>query len=90
MRVRSLVLIVVLAAGSSALAAPPKGAAHQAPQPLQRSKPVVLASADEVRAPATDPAQQASTSPKRRIARVTTCRCGDPQPGDVTDENPDQ
>ena len=48
---------------------------HPAAQP--QSAPVVLASADQVRAPSAD--QQAPAQPKRRIARVTTCRCGDPQ-----------
>lgn len=47
-------------------------------QPAPTVVPVALASADEVHvSPVTDP--QAPQTPKRRIARVTTCRCGDPQ-----------
>ena len=67
--------------GASASAEPPKSAPKQpaaAPTDSQpRPAQIVLASADPVRTPA-----EASPAPvKRRIApRITTCRCGDPQP----------
>ncbi|MGE5563461.1 MAG: hypothetical protein ACM3ZV_09140 [Bacillota bacterium] len=75
---------VLIAAASlfsaSAIAADaPTAPVHPAVQP--QSAPVVLASADQVRAPSAD--QQAPAQPKRRIARVTTCRCGDPQSSDA-------
>jgi hypothetical protein len=63
----------------SALAAEPSRAPAPSPAPTQQhpTQPqVVLASAEDAHAPAaTD--QQAPTVPKRRAARVTTCRCGD-------------
>ena len=66
--------------GGNAFAAEPakppvQPATRQQPAPAQ----VVLASADDVRVPSASD-QQPSSAPKRpRIARVTTCRCGDPQ-----------
>ena len=74
-----LIAAATLTSGTAFAAQPVKppvqSAAQQQPAPAQ----IVLASADDVRAPsATD--QQGPTPPKRqRIARVTTCRCGDPQ-----------
>jgi len=64
---------------ASAFAAEPAKPAQQPPQPPQHAQaPVVLASAADV--PATPPAATpAPIPPKKRIARVTTCRCGDPQ-----------
>lgn len=54
--------------------APVQAAAQQ--QQQSRPTPVMLASADDLRAPATTE-DQTPTPPKHRIARVTTCRCGD-------------
>jgi hypothetical protein len=65
---------------ASAFAAEPvKLPVQPAVQPQTTPAQVMLASADDVRAPSpTD--QQTQTAPKRpRIGRVTTCRCGDPQ-----------
>jgi hypothetical protein len=72
------VLIAALAfAGEPAAAAAP---AKPASQPQSQSQPapreVVLASADDVATPATT-SQQPPAAPKRRVGRVTTCRCGD-------------
>ena len=65
---------------------PPQAAHREQPQP----KPVVLASADAAKA-ANQVAQPARPEePKHRFARVTTCRCGDPQPGDVSESSPEQ
>jgi hypothetical protein len=47
----------------------------------QRPAQVVLASADDTHSTATA-SDQSSPAPKRRIARVTTCRCGDPAPSE--------
>ena len=72
-----LLLIVATILSTSAFAAEP---AKPAPQPPahgdQPQANVVLASADKVRAPGTA-AQQRPSQPKRRLARVTGCRCGD-------------
>jgi hypothetical protein len=70
------VLIAATLVSTSAWSAEPS---KPAPQPAHGEQPqanVVLASADNVRAPATTTAQQAP-SPKRRLARATGCRCGD-------------
>jgi hypothetical protein len=67
---------------ASVVAEPPKAEVHRASQPAKTPTEVALASADQIRAPA--PAEQPSTTPVKRprAARVTTCRCGDPDPAD--------
>ena len=47
-------------------------------EPRRRVTEVVLASAEPIHA-SPDSAQPASAPSKRRVARITTCRCGDPQ-----------
>jgi hypothetical protein len=68
--------------GTAAFADPPK--ARDA-QPAQQASPpaqVVFASADQSEEP-TPPTQQTAPPVKRpRVARVTTCRCGDQQASD--------
>jgi hypothetical protein len=68
-----------MAVGGTALAQPPKNEAVPSTHPQQRPAQVVLAAADAPHAPAPDTAQPNAASGKRRVARVTTCRCGDPQ-----------
>lgn len=79
---RSRLLIVAVSGLSFAAAAaaePAKAPVRKAEQPAEQAAPIVIASADEVRTPAT--AQQAAAPAKReRRARVTTCRCGDQSP----------
>ena len=76
MNLRFLLIAVTLMSGSAFAAEPPKAPVEQAAQPQRTNPPVVLASADTVRAPT--PADQQSVTPvKHRVARVTTCRCGD-------------
>jgi len=90
MRSCSIVMAILLVSGGQALADPPKGAPVQ-PEPSQQTAPaVVLASADAVQAEAPEAARPAPTQPKHRFARVTTCRCGDPQPGDAADDSSDR
>ena len=76
-------VILVAAAtllSTSAIAAEPAKTPKPAPaQPQPQPAQVVLASADQVRAPAPAGQQQVPTPPKRRFARVTSCRCGDQQ-----------
>lgn len=81
MRVALFVLVAVLAA-SPAAAEPGERDSHQ-PR-LATKLPVVLASADQPRTPVPDAAQSPPAPVKRRVARVTTCRCGDPQPASDT------
>jgi hypothetical protein len=82
MHVRLMVIAATLAIGAvSAAAEPPKGQTPAA-KPAKAPVEVMLASADNVRlAPPT--ADQPNAVPvKRRAARVTSCRCGDPQPAE--------
>jgi hypothetical protein len=65
------------------LAEPPKAPVQPASQPS--SRPIVLASADAVKAPAAA-AEQPAPAKKPRVARVTTCRCGDQIPQDDSGE----
>lgn len=81
MSVRALVIAAATLMSASVLSAqPPKAPAHPQAQPLSRPAEVVLASADETGNAAPDANPQNSAPPKHpRVARVTTCRCGDPQ-----------
>jgi hypothetical protein len=88
MRSASIAIAVLLACGSPALADPPhrpSAASHG----QRAAHTIVLASAKAVRTQASE-AQPASAPAPHRIARVTTCRCGDPQPGDVPDDSSDR
>jgi hypothetical protein len=79
-------LMVIAAAtltmGTSAIAEPAKTREPHAAQPASPPAQVVLASADQIREPSPN-AEQATPPVKRpRVARVTTCRCGDQQASD--------
>jgi len=65
-------LAIISAAALAVIAAAPEPTKPVATPP-QLTPPTVLASADQVRAPA----QPAEAPKKRRAGRVTTCRCGD-------------
>ncbi|MFL6850414.1 MAG: hypothetical protein ACJ8EH_06105 [Sphingomicrobium sp.] len=76
---RMPVLLFALSFAAAAAAEPPKVAAEPktpAPQPAA----IVLASADNVRSPAQGQSAKNPATGKRVTPRVTTCRCGDPQP----------
>jgi hypothetical protein len=79
MLVRSLVIAATLTMAAAAVAEPPKPQTPPANPPATRPAQVVLASADTLSAPAPDAAQPSQAPVKRRTARVTSCRCGDPQ-----------
>lgn len=83
MRTRLLIVAVSGLSFAAAVAAEPvKAPVHKAEQPAQQPVEVVIASAEQVRNPATS--EQASPPAKReRKARVATCRCG----GDQTPNN---
>lgn len=79
MLARFTLIAVASLTSVSAIAAEPAKAPAPAPAPTQQhpTQPqVVLASAEDLHAPATTD-QQTPTPPKHRPARVTTCRCGD-------------
>ena len=70
-----LIAAIALASGP-AYADPAKPAPRPTSQPQPAPHEVVLASADDVGAAPAN-VQQTPAAPKRRIGRVTTCRCGD-------------
>ena len=78
MHARIVTIAAVALLGSGAMAAEPvKKPVPQAKQSQTRSTPVVLASADQVSREASPDAGPGPV--KHRAARITTCRCGDPQ-----------
>ena len=91
MRSRQIAIAALLILASAANAEPAKSPSAQAEQPRsQPAKVVVLAAAETGKATAADAAQSTPSPPRHRVARVTTCRCGDPAPGEVADTNPEQ
>ncbi len=81
MRIRLLVTAAATLSLAAAVAAePPKAPIQKAEQPADQ-RPLVVAAAHETAQPAvSDPQASAPTKPAR-LARVTTCRCGDQNPG---------
>jgi hypothetical protein len=79
-----LIAAAALTSASAFAAEPSKPAQHASAQPQHASPQVVLASASEAPSPgpSAEQAQEAPAAPKKRVGRVTTCRCGDqlPQP----------
>ena len=74
----AFIAAVTLTSVSAFAAEPVKPAQAQPSQAQPVSAQVVLASADDVRAPVGVEHQTTPSQPKpHRIARVTTCRCGD-------------
>src|SRR4051812_490452 len=77
---RALLPVLLLTITSPLGAEPPKAAASHASASDQRPAVLVLASNDNGRPVQTGETQSPQEPVKHRIARVTTCRCGDPQP----------
>lgn len=75
-----VIAAAALAFGTSAVAEPSKTPPRDAAQPTSRPAEVVLASAEQLPAPAPVAEQQNPTPPKKRAARVTTCRCAGQTP----------
>ena len=77
-------LLIVAVSGLSLAAAvaaePAKAPVRKAEQPVGQEVNVVIASAEDVRAPAAGEQQAAAPAKRERRARVTTCRCGDQTP----------
>ncbi|HET7606617.1 MAG TPA: hypothetical protein VFK28_11180 [Sphingomicrobium sp.] len=80
------VLIAVATLTSAAASAdepakPPVQPAAEQPAPPHAATPqIVLASANVAGAPSTAAEPKAANPPRRRMGRVTTCRCGGQQP----------
>lgn len=76
----AMIAICAAAAAAAAVAQPGKDEQPgKAPKPAVTA-PVVLASASDLRRPSPEEGQRPSESVRRPAPRVTTCRCGDPQP----------
>ncbi|HVU30971.1 MAG TPA: hypothetical protein VHE36_11295 [Sphingomicrobium sp.] len=74
-----LIAAAALASATAFAAEPSKAPAPASTQPRHPAPPqVVLASAEDVHSPPSAD-QQSPPAAKRRVARVTTCRCGDQQ-----------
>ncbi|HZC38430.1 MAG TPA: hypothetical protein VE221_07125 [Sphingomicrobium sp.] len=71
-----MIAAAALAAGTAAPAEPTKAPAKDAAQQTNHPAPVLLASADQVAAPASTDQASSSQAKPHRAARVTTCRCG--------------
>ena len=78
MRARLLMVATIgfFAAGAVA-AEPAKAPVRKAEQPVDQPAQVVVAAADQARAPAAAEPAAAAPAKRERRARVTTCRCGD-------------
>lgn len=83
----ALIAAAALASTSAFAADAPKAPVQPAAQPKSAPAKVVLASADDVRAPSAEPQ---ATPPKRPRGRVTTCRCGGQLPAEDPDSPPEQ
>jgi hypothetical protein len=80
MNARFIPIATAALMSTSAFAAEPvKPPVQPAAQPQPAHAQVMLASADDVRTPSAAD-QQVPASQERPRGRVTTCRCGDPQP----------
>ena len=84
MRVRSLMIAAAaLLLVQPASAEPVKAPVQKAEQPASDAAPVIIAAADTLVGPQPKEEPQAAPPAKPlRHARVTTCRCGDQNPGD--------
>jgi hypothetical protein len=80
MRVALSILLSGLVLVGRAAAEPPKVETAKPAQARQRPAEIVLASADAVRSPSSETVSPSPARTKRPAPRVTTCRCGDPQP----------
>jgi hypothetical protein len=84
----ALIAAAALTSVSAFAAEPVKPAPQQPSQTQPVSAQVILASADDVRAPSTVEQQPTAHRKPHGVARVTTCRCGDviPPPNDSDDQ----
>jgi hypothetical protein len=81
-----IIAAAALLASAVAPAQPVKAPLPERSTTLNRSAPVILASADHIATPAQAP--DGAQVKRPRAARVTTCRCGggDPQPDEQQEE----
>ena len=83
MNFRVVMVAIVTAAGAAAAVAQPDKDEQPIKGPEPVAAPVVLASAGDPRGLSSPDTDRASKTARRPAPRVTTCRCGDPQPNET-------
>lgn len=76
-RPSAIIIAASLVLAWPAAAEQPGAPVQQASQPTDQRAPTVLASVDTAKLPTAVKADEAPAAPKKRAARVTTCRCAD-------------
>jgi hypothetical protein len=87
MSIRVALIAIAGAAITTGASAQPDKDQRDAKSPKPAAAPLVVALANDVRRPATSVADGFSQPVRHPAPRVTTCRCGDPQP--EQDQQPD-
>ena len=80
MKIRVIMIAIAAASMAAAAAAQPGKDEPKNSKPAAAQTPVILASANDVRHPSPTDASRPTEPVRRPAPRVTTCRCGDPQP----------
>jgi len=76
-RPSAIVIAASLVLAWPASAEKPGAPVQPAAQPADQRAPTVLAAVDTAKLPAPVKVDEAAAAPKKRAARVTTCRCAD-------------
>jgi len=83
-----MIAITVWSMAAIAVAQPGKDEPKNS-KPVVAQTPVILASAGDVRRPSPAEVSRPAEPARRPTPRVTTCRCGDPQP-EQDQQQPDE
>jgi hypothetical protein len=83
-------MIAISAVSTAAIAAAQPAKDEQPSKAPKPASQVVLASASDVRRASPAEAERPSQVARRAAPRVTTCRCGDPQPEQDEGQQPDE
>jgi hypothetical protein len=76
-RPSAIVIAASLVLAWPAAAEKPGAPVQPAAQPADQKAPTMLASVDTAKLPQTPKAEAGQPAPRKRAARVTTCRCAD-------------
>ena len=79
MHARFVLIAVATLMSTSALRPIPRRPSPKPPAQPSRSTPKVVLASANIEQPSRPSAEQAPATPKRRVGRVTSCRCGDQQ-----------
>lgn len=89
MNIRVVIIAITVSSMAAAAAAQPGKDEPKDSKPAAVHTPVILASASDVLRPSPTDASHPAKPPRRPAPRVTTCRCGDPQP-EPDQQQPDE